>query len=146
MKRGYARGEARNEAVRAELEPLAPGERPRAVTVAAIVAALLAAGNLVAAAFADPTAAQWRLAAVQAAVLLVAAIGMWRTRYWAVLGFQALLGIGILIAFLQLLRAANLAAVLYTVAIIGLSGTMFWFLVRAMARIQMPDRGPAQQP
>ena len=29
MRRGYARSEERNAAVRAELEPLAPGERPR---------------------------------------------------------------------------------------------------------------------
>ena len=30
MRRGYARAEERNAAVRAQLEPLAPGERPRA--------------------------------------------------------------------------------------------------------------------
>src|SRR5690606_29470113 len=41
LRRGYARAEARNEAIRRQLEPLAPGERPGAVTVAAIVAALL---------------------------------------------------------------------------------------------------------
>ena len=40
--------EERNAAVRAELEPLAEGERPTAVTVAAIVAFLLAAANLIA--------------------------------------------------------------------------------------------------
>ena len=37
LARGYARGEARNQAIREGLEPLAPGERPRAVTVAALV-------------------------------------------------------------------------------------------------------------
>ena len=38
MARGYARSRARADDVRAALEPLAPGERPLAVTVAAIVA------------------------------------------------------------------------------------------------------------
>ena len=44
---GYARGRERDERIRAELPPLAPGERPRAVTVAAVVAVLLGAANLV---------------------------------------------------------------------------------------------------
>jgi hypothetical protein len=48
MRRGYARSEERNAAVRAQLAPLAPGERPPALVAAAIVAALLGAANLVA--------------------------------------------------------------------------------------------------
>ena len=39
------RGEERDAAIRAQLEPLAPGERPRAITVAVIVAAVLAVGE-----------------------------------------------------------------------------------------------------
>src|SRR5688500_11654524 len=46
--RGYARSRAKNEAARAALEPLAPGERPTAVTAGAIVAGILAAANLIA--------------------------------------------------------------------------------------------------
>ena len=38
MARGYARGRERDEAARAALEPLAPGERPLAVTIAALLA------------------------------------------------------------------------------------------------------------
>ena len=37
----YARSRARDEAARAALKPLEPGERPRAVTVAAVLTALL---------------------------------------------------------------------------------------------------------
>ena len=44
--RGYARSRERDEAIRAALEPLAPGERPRAVTVAAVVAGVLGVANL----------------------------------------------------------------------------------------------------
>jgi hypothetical protein len=31
-----------------------------------------------------------------------------------------------------------------TVALLAVSGTLFWLMVKAMARIQMPDRAPRQ--
>jgi len=46
--RGYARGRAKDEAARAALKPLAPGERPTAVTVGAIAALAIAAANVIA--------------------------------------------------------------------------------------------------
>jgi len=75
-----------------------------------------------------------------AGVLLVAAWGMWRARYWAVLGFQALLAFQIIIAALSLAVASNLWAAALCLAVIGFGGWLFWKLVRAMARIQMPPR------
>jgi hypothetical protein len=143
MARGYARGRARDEQVRAELEPLAPGERPGAVTVAAVVAALLGIGNLAFyAAGVDVRGEDPAVGGIVVFALLMfgAAYGMWRARYWAVLGFEALLALTVAIAALSLLVASNLAAVALCVAIIGLGGWLFWKLVRAMARIQMPSR------
>jgi hypothetical protein len=67
---------------------------------------------------------------------------MWHRRYWAVLGFEALLGITVAIAALSLLVASNLAAVALCVVIIGLGGWLFWKLVRVMARLQAPERRP----
>jgi amino acid permease len=61
-------------------------------------------------------------------------------RYWAVLGFQALLALVVLVFTLFLLRASNLLAVALCVAVIGLGGWLFFKLIRAMARIQMPRR------
>jgi hypothetical protein len=78
--------------------------------------------------------------ALQAVLMLVAAWGMWRARYWAVLGFQAILGILILIFALLATTASNLLGVLVPLTIIIAAGTLFWFLVKAMARIQMPSR------
>ena len=69
-----------------------------------------------------------------------AALGMWLGVYWAVLLFQALLGITIVIAALSLLVASNVAAVALCAAIVGLGGWLFWKLIRAMARMQMPRR------
>ena len=140
MARGYARARERDAAVREALEPLAPGERPRAVTVAAVFALAVAVANLIAAFLSHPTGDEWRFVAIQCAVLLAAAAGMWRVKYWAVLGFQVLLGLTVLLAFLALLRAGNVWALLLVLAVIAVCSVQFWFLIRAMARIQMPER------
>jgi hypothetical protein len=145
MARGYARGRAKDEAARAALKPLAPGERPRAVTIAAIVAAVLGVANLglLAAGYEVEDSEQSTVGVlIFAALMAAAAIGMWQCRYWAVLGFEALLGIAIVFAALSLMVASNLLAVLLCVAIIAAASPLFWFLIRAMARIQLPVRRP----
>ena len=73
-------------------------------------------------------------------VLGLAAIGMWRTQYWAVIGFEVLLGVLIVFAALSLMLASNVQGALLSLAVIALAGPLFWFLIRAMARIQMPQR------
>jgi hypothetical protein len=148
IRRGYARSRERDEAARAALEPLAEGERPTAVTVGAIAAACLSVANLAALLIAfDPDEPGKALgAAFGATVLAVVAAGMWRVRYWAVLGMQTILLIAIVFASVALVTASNLAAVLLVLAIVIPSGTLFWFLVKAMARIQMPERPGARRP
>jgi hypothetical protein len=74
------------------------------------------------------------------ALLLAMAVGLWRARYWAVLGMEALLGITMMLFGLALPFASNLRAVLVSLAILIPSAALFWFLIRAMARIQMPER------
>jgi hypothetical protein len=143
MRRGYALAEARNAEVRAQLEPLAPGERPRALVAAAIVAALLGTANLVALlAGLDVEGDNPSAGGVIAfcAVMYLAAYGLWRARYWAVLGFEVLLALIVVFFSLFLLRASNLLAVVVCVAVIGVAGTLFWKLVRVMGRIQAPQR------
>jgi hypothetical protein len=148
MRRGYARSRERDEAARAALEPLAEGERPAAVTVAAIAAACLSVANLVTLLIAfDPDEPSKALgAAFGATVLALVAAGMWRARYWAVLGMQTILLIAIVFASVALVTASNLAAVLLVLAIVIPSGTLFWFLIKAMARIQMPERPGSRRP
>jgi hypothetical protein len=142
MERGYARAEERNEAVRQSLEPLAPGERPGAVTVAALVAVGLAVANTVALALGETVGGEDATVpgVGLTVVLLVAAFFMWRARYWAVLGFQALLAIQVSIAALSLLVVDDLVAALVLLAVVVLGGWLFYKLVRAMARLQMPSR------
>jgi hypothetical protein len=140
-----SRSEARNEAARAQLKPLAPGERPTAVTVGAILAALVGGYNL--AAFLLGTKLHLdgrRPGAVGvllfALVMFVCAAGMWRMRYWAVLGFQALLAILILIASVLLITVSNLAGLAFCLAILAIGGTLFVKLVRTLGRMQVPVR------
>jgi uncharacterized membrane protein len=143
MRRGYARSEQRNAEVRAQLEPLAPGERPPALVAAAVVAALLGTANLVALiAGLDVEGKQPSVIGVLAfcAVMYLAAAGLWTARYWAVLGFEALLGIIVVFFSLFLLRASNVLAVVVCVPIIAIAGWLFWKLVRVMGRIQAPQR------
>jgi hypothetical protein len=144
---GYARSRAKDEEARAKLEPLAPGERPVAVTVAAVVAAGFALANAIALA-AGYNASAVRLAAgsiVTTLVLATTAWGMWRARYWAVLGMEALLALTFIFAALSLITAVSVWAAVLMLLILGLSGTLFWFLIKAMARIQMPERPGSQR-
>ncbi len=142
MARGYARGRAKDEAARAALKPLAPGERPTAVTVGAVVAAIALVANLVALLLAyDPDEARKTVSTgLGTAILAVVAVGMWRARYWAVLGMQTLLAITMVLSSLALLTAVDVGAALLALLLVAGSGTLFWFLVKAMARIQMPRR------
>jgi hypothetical protein len=139
-----SRSELRDARIRAQLRPLADGERPGAVTVGAIVAAVLAVLVVVGYARGARIGGRGSLAGalLLAGVLLVAAWGMWNVRYWAVLGFEALLTFQLIVAALALLVASNLWAAALCLAVIGFGGWLFWKLIRAMARIQMPERRP----
>jgi len=138
-----SKSERRNMEVRANLEPLAEGERPTAVTVAAAIALLLGLANIVLMLAGykvkhSGTGATPAGAILFAAILFLAAWGLWHKRYWAVLGFEALLGIVIVIAALSLLVASAWQGALICLVVMGLGGWLFWKLIRAMARIQMP--------
>lgn len=136
------RGAERDAAVRAQLEPLALGERPGAVTVAAVVAALMAIANVVAAvtgADLGPNAAGFTV--VSTALLVACAAGMWfGARYWAVLGFMMIVVFQILSLSFALIKVRHWWAALIILAVLGLLGWLFFKLIRALARIQMPDR------
>jgi steroid 5-alpha reductase family enzyme len=146
MERGYAKAEERNQEAREALEPLAEGERPLVVTIGAVVAALIAASIVIGyLAGTEVNGEKPRFLQVLAPALLmgIMAWGMWRARYWAVLGFQLILVFLIFSAVYGLaLQAATVAQVLATLALLAVAGSFFYFMVKAMARIQMPTRNP----
>jgi hypothetical protein len=138
-----SRSEERNAAVRATLTPLAPGERPWSLKIAALIALLIGGGDLVAViidgkfnvggAHAGPSGV-----ILFSVLMLVCAVGMWQLRYWAVLGFQAILVFVILFFSLLLLRANNLVAVVTGLIVVGGGGYLFYKLVRVLSRLNMP--------
>jgi len=74
------------------------------------------------------------------ALMTAAAVGMWLKRHWAVLGWQALLALSMVVAFLSLLQAASLPGVVVPVVVLTVCGWLFWKLIRVMSRLQMPSR------
>ena len=148
MARGYAKAEQRNQEAREALEPLAEGERPTVVTIGAIVAALISISIVIGyAAGVEVNGEQPKLPQVVAPAVImgVMAWGMWHARYWAVLGFQLILVIVLFSAFFGLLvGVSSVGQAIGTVALLAVAGTFFFFMVKAMARIQMPTPGPKE--
>jgi hypothetical protein len=138
-----SRSERRNAAIRATLTPYRPGERPWSIKIGAVLAAatggiqliLFLAGVKLKVAGTHPAAGSTIVFAV---LMFACAIGMWQMRYWAVLGFMALLGITVVNFSLALVRVSNLLGLVIAVAGIALPGFLFFKLVRVLSRIQMP--------
>jgi hypothetical protein len=148
MEAGYAKAEVRNQAVRESLVPLEEGERPPVVTFAAILAALVALSIVVTfAAGVKVNGSTPKVSTVAAPALImgVLAWGMWRARYWAVVAFQVVLVFLIFCAVYGLMViATSLGEFAVTLGLLVVSGVLFWLMVKAMARIQMPERMPPQ--
>lgn len=137
------RGEAANEAVRAGLKPLGDTERPAALLVAIGVTLFLGLGNLLSFLLGFKVDGKTPPASGVisfASIMFIMAWGMWTRRYWAILGFQALLALIVVVFALFLPTASNLEAVGVCLVIVGLGGWLFWKLVRVMSRVQMPAR------
>jgi hypothetical protein len=147
MAAAYARGREKDEAARAALKPLRPGERPAAVTVGAVVALLIAMANLVAVLLNLGSGDSRKLVgtALPVPLFLLIAWGMWRAKYWAVLGMQTLLALTIIGTALAGVQAQNLRAAAVVIGVLALAGPLFWFLIKAMARIQMPTPPSARR-
>jgi hypothetical protein len=132
------------EELRATLEPLAEGERPRALIIATVVAALLGVAVIIGAASVHELKRHGGSLAggiFLASVFAALAIGMYRRLYWAVLGFEALLAFQILVTSLALVVASTITAAALCLLSILLGGWLFWKLIRVMGRIQAGTRG-----
>ena len=136
-------GPTADERARAALAPLGPDERPAALTVAIAVCALVGVGVLVGALTVHDLSRHGGSApgaGFLAAILALLALGMYRRRYWAVLGFEALLAFQVLVTSLALVVASTVLAALVCLVSVVLGGWLFWKLIRVMGRIQAGDR------
>jgi hypothetical protein len=132
-----------------ELQPLGEGERPTPLFVAVVVAAALAVGVCTSLATVHDLARHGGSlpgGLFLAGVLFLLAWGMYRRRYWAVLGFEALLAFQIIVTSLALIVAETLLAAGLCVLSICLAGWLFWKLVRVMGRIQAGERSAYDVP
>jgi hypothetical protein len=128
-----------DELIRTELVPLGPDERPPALLVAIGVCVLLAIAVLVGGLTIHNLSSRGGSlpgAIFLAGILALLALGMYRRRYLAVLGFEALLAFQIIVTSLALVVASTLTAAGGCLLAIGLGGWLFWKLIRVMGRIQ----------
>jgi hypothetical protein len=136
-------GDVREIDVPDPLQPLGAGERPTPLLVAVAVAAALAVGVCISVATVHDLARHGGSlpgGLFLAGVLFLLAWGMYQRRYWAVLGFEALLAFQIIVTSLALIVAETLLAAGLCVISICLAGWLFWKLVRVMGRIQAGER------
>jgi hypothetical protein len=134
---GGSRSAAREERARARLMPLAPDERPAALAALLALAVIVGAltihglrhhgGSLPGGLFI-------------AAILGLLAWGMYGRRYWAVLGFEALLAFQVIVTSLALVVASTWLAAVFCLVSIVLAGWLFWKLIAVMGRLQANDR------
>jgi hypothetical protein len=132
-----------DEEARAALAPLGANERPAPLIAASAVCALLSAGVLVGVlTLRDLSRHGGSIPGgiFLAAVLALLALGIYRRRYWAVLGFEAVLAFQLIVTSLALVLASSLLAAALCLVGIGLGGWLFWKLIRVMGRIQAGDR------
>jgi hypothetical protein len=146
---GVSRSELRNQQAREELEPLGEGERPGVVTIGAIVSFLIAAsivGGWIAGVEVDVRGSDVDerpnpLQVFPPAILFtVMGWGMMRARYWAVLGFEAIMAILMVGSFITLIAATSVFKAISALLVLLAAGALFWFTVKALARIQMPEQ------
>jgi hypothetical protein len=142
------REQLRNEQARAKLQPLSADEHPLALLIAIALAGLLAVGIAVSVATVHDLRRHGGSApggAFLVLVLVALAWGMYRRRYWAVLGFEALLAFQILVTSLALVVASTILAAVVCLLSVTLGGWLFWKLVRVMGRIQASERRAAHE-
>jgi hypothetical protein len=142
--RRASRSEDRNAAIRAGLKPLEPGERPWPITVGAALALLTGAAQLVlfiagVKLHVAGTSAKAGSTIVFGVMMFICAAGMWFRKYWAVLGFMAILGITVAYFALALIKASNVVGFAIGIGGVAIGGFLFWKLVRVLSRIQMPQ-------
>ena len=144
-----SRSEARNAEVRAQLRPLAPGERPPLLLIAIGISVVLGVGNLAAYAAGQEIDGMSARRSSESPCCRAccssprSACGKGATGR---AGLPGAPGHHRRPGRSSRCSSRNLAAVLVSVAIVGLGGWPFWKLVRIMARLRCrgwagPDRG-----
>jgi thiamine-phosphate pyrophosphorylase len=142
--------EERNAAQRANIRPFAPGERPAAAAIAAMLLAAIGLTNLLLLAIGYQPRYSLRNDQAQlaqglfGAAIVVIATQVWRLKAWALLVTQGLLAISSIFAFAALILANTLMNAVPPLIFLAIGAPLFWKLIRVLARAQAPrDSAPA---
>ncbi|MDO9353787.1 MAG: thiamine phosphate synthase [Solirubrobacteraceae bacterium] len=144
--------EEANAAIRSQLKPFGPGERPPAAALAAILFAAVGLTNLLMLAIGyqpreslRTDAGTYGQAAFGVAAVILA-IFVWRLKAWALLLLQVALAVSALALFASLLYTQRVGSAVLTLAALGVVGWLFWKNVRVLARAQAPATPPGDAP
>jgi hypothetical protein len=136
-RRGYARSRERDAAIRAQLKPLGPNERPLGIKLAVALALVVAVANV--AVVAAGGGGESPAAGIAFVILMLAlAAGVWARKYIALLAFQALLALSMIVATVSLAFVGNIGGLLLCLGVLAACAPVFWLLIRVMARLQVP--------
>jgi len=144
--------EEKDAEVRAQLKPFAPGERPAAAALASTIVAGIALANLILLAMGYQPRYAWRDTTHQAIQLgfgigaLIIAFYVWRLKAWALLLLEAILALTALFSFAGLVLAGSVLSALIAVLMMAGSGTLFYKLIRVLARAQIPTAPSSETP
>lgn len=141
MRRGYAKAELKNEAAREALEPISAENRPRIVLVACAWLLVIAANIVYNGVTAEgDSATTGRIGNVLMLVLVVMAIvGTYRLRYWAILGAQTILALAAIFGIVAAAVIPDLPLVLLVGGAAVVSGVVFYRMINVMARVQKAE-------
>jgi hypothetical protein len=141
MRRGYAKAEQKNIAAREALEPISTAERP-GIVVVACAWLLIACISIVVSFFTadgDGVAAQRGSNALVLVIIVMAIVGTWQLKAWAILGTQTILALACVFTILAAALMPNLLVALLLVVSALVSGAIFYRMINVLARVQKAE-------
>lgn len=141
MRRGYAKAEQKNVAAREALEPISTAERP-GIVVVACAWLLIACISIVVSFFTadgDGVAAQRGSNALVLVIIVMAIVGTWQLKAWAILGTQTILALACVFTILAAALMPNLLVALLLVVSALVSGAIFYRMINVLARVQKAE-------
>jgi hypothetical protein len=141
MRRGYAKAEQKNIAAREALEPISTANRPGIVLVACAWLLVACASIVYSLITADGkgVAAQRGSNALVLVIIVMAIVGTWQLKAWAILGTQTILALACVFTILAAALMPDLLVALLLVVSALVSGAIFYRMINVLARVQKAE-------
>jgi hypothetical protein len=141
MRRGYAKAEQKNISAREALEPISTADRPGIVLVACAWLLVACASIVYSLITADGkgVAAQRGSNALVLVIIVMAIVGTWQLKAWAILGTQTILALACVFTILAAALMPDLLVALLLVASALVSGAIFYRMINVLARVQKAE-------